>query len=145
MIFIGKFNRRLIHVGPWGFFIFAVFTFLERNLCNIKAALCSYELSTSTIRSQNARDTNISSLPLKQSRWDFLFSPRDRYGIDRVEHRFICKNREYTASTAAEDRELRSAGSKSIYGYVSDNEYDLVYAYAERLSPRTRYTNTYIR
>lgn len=49
-----------------------------------------------------------------------------------------------TPSTVAQRIDLRIAGLKSIYGYVSDNEYDLVYAYAERLSPRTRYTNTYI-
>lgn len=32
---------------------------------------------------------------------------------------------------------------KSIHGYVSDNEYGLVCAYAGRLSPRTCYMNTY--
>lgn len=87
--------------------------------------------------------------PLQHNSIEMRFSFfATRYRIDKVK-RFILpqKNREYAdvlRRVQWQRIDLRIAGLKSIYGYVSDNEYDLVYAYAERLSPRTRYTNTYI-
>lgn len=105
--FIVKFNRRLIHVGPWRFFFFYIFLPSSKETCAISKLLCvpTSSAQVSTIRSQNARDTTSHLAPPNSIRDEKIFFPRD-IAIGKakrlVKHRK--KHRRFRRVAVAEDR-----------------------------------------